>query len=225
MSNPAGPLLINATKDFGPVLAPLRQKLQAQGYRVITEPDTLRQLLEKPSAPRFLYADIVCYQWAGNFPTVVFAVRDSLNVPLFVKSESTTLFLSQQKAYSSAASRMADELPISPTAPAPAPSTLLANRAPQFVAYDTFGFVNYVESVLTTAPLRQQLKRGSVLALDLRIDALGFATLQAVGNQLALDSSARRALEAAVRNTPPWCPAYQNGRRTAVDVHTSLGRN
>lgn len=204
------------------MLAPLQEKLQASGYRVVIHADTLRRLLALPTAPQFLYADVVCYQWAGSFPTVMFAVRDNGNKPWFTASESTTMFISQQKALSSAARHLADRLPATFTARFGTDAPV--NRGPQFMAYDNFYFVSYLESVLATAPLRQQLKQGASLELTLHIDELGFATLKSVGNQLTLDAATQQALEAAIRTTPPWGPAYQNGHRTAVDFQTTIER-
>jgi hypothetical protein len=222
VATPAGPLLANFSKDFSSVVAPLQQKLQSNGYHVVTHPDTLRQLLKQPAAPRFLYADVVCYQWAGSFPTVVFAVRDSLNKPWFTASESTTMFISQQKALSTAARHLAERLPTTFTARFGTEKPV--DRGPQFIAYDNFQFTNYLETVLYTAPLRQQLKQGAALKLTLHIDELGLASLKSVGDQFTLDTATQLALETAIRNTPPWGPAYQNGRRTAVDFQTTIER-
>lgn len=222
VSNPAGPLLVNSTKDFSAVLAPLRQRLQSNGYRVTTARDTLAQLLTQRAGFPFLYADVVCYQQAGSFPTVTFAVRDTLNHVWFAASESTALFGSQQGAFGGAAKRVAAKMPATFVAkPAGIAPT---DRAPQFMAYDDFQFTQYLEKVLTAAPIRQQLKRGATLELALAVDALGFARVNAIGGQLTLDEAGRQALESAVRNTPPWGPAYQNGRRTTATLQTVIGR-
>ena len=92
------------------------------------------------------------------------------------------------------------------------------------MTYDTFDFPSYLYPVLRTASVRQQLKQGGVLELTIHIDEMGFATLKSVDGQLTLDAATRQMLEAALQNTPPWGPALVNGRRTAVDFHTKIGR-
>ena len=221
ISNPTDSVLPNSAEDFEPILAPFRQKMEFSGYRVITQPDTLRQLLAQPDAPPYLYADIVCYQRPGGYPTIVFGVRDTLNVPWFTISESTRVFLSQLKGFSNAANYLAGKLPATFVARF-GPSTPSIDRAPQFMAYDNIGFPAYLEQALLSKSIRQQLSQGTALELEIHIDDLGIATLQTVRGSLILDEHSLQLLQAAVRATPPWGPAYQNGRRK--DVTTYFGR-
>ena len=218
ISNPTSPLLNSPLPDTAPIAAIFEQRLQANGYRVVTRPDTLRRLLAQPAGPGFLYADVVCYHQAGGFPTVVFAVRDTLNAPWFIIRESTKIFLAQSKGFSSAAQYLADKLPAIFT-PRFAETPDLPDRAPQFMAYDNFHFTTYLDGVLYTKSLRQQLKQGAELELDIQVDELGVATLHKIGSQLTFDTPTRQMLEAAIRNTPPWAPALRNGRRTAAVIH------
>ncbi|RFP63369.1 hypothetical protein D0N36_19750 [Hymenobacter lapidiphilus] len=218
VSNPTRPLLNSPLPDIEPITAIFEERLQANGYRVVTQPDTLRRLLAQPEALGFLYADVLCYHQAGGFPTVVFAVRDTLNAPWFIIRESTKLFLAQSKGFSSAAQYVADKLPAIFTSRF-AETPDLPDRVPQFMAYDNFQFTTYLDGVLYTKSLRQQLKQGAALELDIQVDELGVATLQKIGSQLILDAPTRQLLEAAIRNTPPWAPALRNGRRTATVIH------
>ncbi|MBC6699860.1 hypothetical protein [Hymenobacter sp. BT190] len=222
LAKPGGPLLVSIVKDSASVLDPLRQKLQANGYQVVTNPDTLRKSLgHSPNRP-FLYADVVCFQIAGSNPTVIFAVRDTLNKPWFTASEVVRMFVSPQKAYGSAAEYLAKKLPIAFT---PRFGHAAAtNQGPQFMSYDNFQFINYLEPALLMSPLRQQLKKGDTVKLTIHVDELGVATLQNAESQVPLDAAIRRALDQAVQDTPPWGPALINGRRTASDFQLTVGR-
>ncbi|AII52154.1 hypothetical protein [Hymenobacter sp. APR13] len=222
VAKPAGPLVFNSVKEFKSILAPLQEKLQANGYRVVTQPDTLRQLLTQFPDVRFLYADVLCDQTAASEGGLIFAVRDTLNKPWYVIRERPRALKETQKAYVSAAQEVAEKMPatFTPRFGHDAPAT----QGPQFMTYDAFYFPSYLYPVLRAASVRQQLKQGGVLELTIHIDEMGFATLKSVDGPLTLDAAARQLLEAALRDTPPWGPALVNGRRTAVDFHTKIGR-
>lgn len=222
VAKPGGLLLVTTMKDSSSVLGPLRKKLQDNGYQVVIHSDSLRKILSLTPRRPFLYADVVCFQIAGSNPTVIFAVRDTLNKPWFTAYEVTRLFVSPQKAFGSAAEYLAKKLPAAFT---PQPGRAVSgNQGAQFMSYDNFQFINYLEPALLMSPLRQQLKKGATVKLSVHVDELGLATLQTAESQAPLDAAIRRALEQAVLNTPPWGPALVSGHRAAFDFQLTIGR-